>query len=152
MYAKPYFLTTALRERSELPMLDRRLIGLVPGAMRRVLETVLFQLLGLACDIALAWCASTFVAGFVASRPPAVAPIACLLALAIAGKAASSRLAGQSAFLASRDVRRLLREQVFSKLLRLGPDYTREVPTAEVVQLAVEGTEQLETYFGRYLP
>lgn len=120
--------------------------------MRRVLETVLFQLLGLACDIALAWCASTFVAGVVASRPPAVAPIACLLALAIAGKAASSRLAGQSAFLASRDVRRLLREQVFSKLLRLGPDYAREVPTAEVVQLAVEGTEQLETYFGRYLP
>ncbi|MCC6098842.1 MAG: ABC transporter ATP-binding protein/permease [Olsenella sp.] len=133
-------------------MLDRRLIGLVPGAMRRVLETVLFQLLGLACDIALAWCASTFVAGVVASRPPAVAPIACLLALAIAGKAASSRLAGQSAFLASRDVRRLLREQVFAKLLRLGPDYAREVPTAEVVQLAVEGTEQLETYFGRYLP
>lgn len=120
--------------------------------MRRVLETVLFQLLGLACDIALAWCASTFVAGVVASRPPAVAPIACLFALAIAGKAASSRLAGQSAFLASRDVRRLLREQVFAKLLRLGPDYAREVPTAEVVQLAVEGTEQLETYFGRYLP
>lgn len=37
-------------------------------------------------------------------------------------------------------------------MLRLGAAYTQSVPTAEVVQLAGEGTEQLETYFGAYLP
>ena len=38
------------------------------------------------------------------------------------------------------------------KLLRLGGSYTQAVPTAEVLQLAGEGVEQLETYFGAYLP
>lgn len=46
----------------------------------------------------------------------------------------------------------MLRRRVYEKLLALGPSYTRSVATSEVVQLSVEGTEQLETYFGQYLP
>ena len=45
-----------------------------------------------------------------------------------------------------------MRGLIYRKLLRLGAAYTQSVPTAEVVQLAGEGTEQLETYFGAYLP
>lgn len=41
---------------------------------------------------------------------------------------------------------------IYRKLLRLGTSYKEKVNTAEVVQVAVEGVEQLETYFGAYLP
>ncbi|MBR1684352.1 MAG: ABC transporter ATP-binding protein/permease, partial [Clostridia bacterium] len=34
----------------------------------------------------------------------------------------------------------------------LGPGYHEKVSTGEVIQVAVEGIDQLETYFGRYLP
>ena len=41
---------------------------------------------------------------------------------------------------------------IYQKLLRLGAAYNRQVQTSEVVQVAVEGIDQLETYFGAYLP
>lgn len=41
---------------------------------------------------------------------------------------------------------------IFSKLLRLGSGYREKVSTSEVVQVSVEGVDQLETYFGQYLP
>lgn len=45
-----------------------------------------------------------------------------------------------------------LREKIYRKLLKLGPSYKEDVKTSEVVQVAVEGVDQLETYFGAYLP
>jgi ATP-binding cassette subfamily C protein len=56
------------------------------------------------------------------------------------------------AFRASRNVKKRLREVIFSKLLRLGPSYQASGATAEIVQVATEGVDQLEMYFGRYLP
>ena len=54
--------------------------------------------------------------------------------------------------LSSRAVKKTLRTQIYEKLLRLGASYSEQVSTAEVVQVAVEGVDQLETYFGAYLP
>ena len=42
--------------------------------------------------------------------------------------------------------------RIYEKLLRLGTSYKEQVNTSEVVQVAVEGVDQLETYFGSYLP
>lgn len=55
-------------------------------------------------------------------------------------------------YLASESVKKRLREMIFSKLLRLGSGYREKVSTSEVVQVSVEGVDQLETYFGQYLP
>ena len=52
----------------------------------------------------------------------------------------------------SRAVKSTLRDRVIAKLLRLGPAYRSVAPTSEVVQVASEGVEQLETYFAQYLP
>jgi len=49
-------------------------------------------------------------------------------------------------------VKRRLRDAVYSKTQRLGGNYKNEFSTAEIVQLSGEGVEQLETYFGSYLP
>ena len=55
-------------------------------------------------------------------------------------------------FLSSRTVKRVMREQIYGKLLRLGTSYREHVKTAELVQESVEGVEQLESYFGQYVP
>jgi ABC-type multidrug transport system fused ATPase/permease subunit len=45
-----------------------------------------------------------------------------------------------------------LRERLFTKLLALGPAYTRGERTGELTAAAVEGVEALDAYFGQYLP
>mgnify|MGYP002230704084 CR=1 FL=1 len=50
-------------------------------------------------------------------------------------------------YLASSTVKKTLREKIYGKLLRLGSSYQEKVNTSEVVQVAVEGVDQLETYF-----
>lgn len=134
-------------------MFKRRLFDLVPDAMRHVLLTVAAQWAGLVADILLIWAVCTSLAGLAAGDASAgLVGTLSVGALSLALKATSTRVASHQAFAASADVKRLLRRQIFQKVLRLGPDYSREVATAEVVQLAVEGCEQLETYFGQYMP
>ena len=54
--------------------------------------------------------------------------------------------------MASANARVTLRELIYKKLLRLGPGYSNVESTAAVVQMSIEGVEQLEIYFGKYLP
>lgn len=55
-------------------------------------------------------------------------------------------------FAASENVKHRLREAVYDKLMKLGPNYRGTVSTAEAVQISTEGVDQLEIYFGRYVP
>ena len=132
-------------------MMDKRLLALVPEALRHVLATVAWQWAGLVGNVALVWViarvASSLVAGAAASQ--LASP---LLAAGIVLRVVAARMAAHESFAASQDVKRLLRRRIYEKLLAMGPGYTEQVPTAEVVQLSVEGCEQLETYFGQYLP
>ena len=45
-----------------------------------------------------------------------------------------------------------IRQAVYDKLVSLGPGYMRHVATSEAVQVSVDGAEQLEVYYGSYLP
>lgn len=63
-----------------------------------------------------------------------------------------SGLQAKFSFNASKTVKKKLRSMIYEKLLRLGAAYRERVSTSEVVQVAVEGVDQLETYFGAYLP
>ena len=74
--------------------------------------------------------------------------MAAVLAVRYLCAIASSKMS----YLSSKAVKRTLREQIYQKMLRLGAGYHQRVQTSEVVQVAVEGVEQLETYFGAYLP
>lgn len=55
-------------------------------------------------------------------------------------------------FKSSETVKTTLRNRIFSKLRRLGASYKERISSAEVVQLTGEGVDQLETYFGAYIP
>mgnify|MGYP004672424617 CR=1 FL=1 len=55
-------------------------------------------------------------------------------------------------YLSSRAVKKALRGAIYDKLLRLGASYSQQVRAPEIVQGTMEGVDQLETYFGTYLP
>ncbi|MGN8657214.1 ABC transporter transmembrane domain-containing protein [Catenibacterium mitsuokai] len=55
-------------------------------------------------------------------------------------------------YLVSVDVKRILREKIYDLILRTGASYNEYVSSSEVVQVSTEWVEQLETYFGKYLP
>lgn len=58
----------------------------------------------------------------------------------------------KASYQSSVEVKETLRQKIYEKLLRLGVSYHQKVSTSEVVQVAAEGIEQLEIYFGRYVP
>lgn len=132
-------------------MMDKRLLALVPEAMRHVLATVAWQWVGLLGNAAVVWVIARALAAL-AGGGTVPASALTILSAGIVARTISARLASRESFIASQGVKKTLRRRIYEKLLALGPDYVEAVPTAEVVQLSVEGCEQLETYFGQYLP
>lgn len=135
-------------------MLNKRLLGIVPGCKRYIVQNVALQWCVLAANIAMIFTLGLFLQALL--RGGAQAGVfwgtAAVMAAAAAVRFACTKGAARAAFYASKEVKKTLRGLIYRKLLRLGAAYTQSVPTAEVVQLAGEGTEQLETYFGSYLP
>lgn len=132
-------------------MMDKRLLALVPEALRHVLATVAWQWVGLLGNAAMVWVIARALAAL-AGGGTVPASALTILSAGIVARTISARLASRESFIASQGVKKTLRRRIYEKLLALGPDYVEAVPTAEVVQLSVEGCEQLETYFGQYLP
>ena len=133
-------------------MMDKRLLAFVPEAMRHVILAVAWKWAGLLSNICLVWGVASVLAAALEGAAVPYGMAAILIAVACVGKAISVWAQERESFAASQDVKRKLRRAILEKLLRLGPAYDRQVSTAEVVQLSVEGCEQLETYFGQYLP
>ncbi len=133
-------------------MMDKRLLALVPEAMRHVILAVVWKWAGLLSNICLVWGVASVLAAALEGTAVPYGMAAILIAVACVGKAISVWAQERESLAASQDVKRKLRRAILEKLLRLGPAYDRQVSTAEVVQLSVEGCEQLETYFGQYLP
>ena len=135
-------------------MLNKRLLGIVPGCKRHIVQNVALQWCALAANIAMIFTLGLFLQALL--RGSAQAGVfwstAAVMAAAATVRFACTKGAARAAFYASKEVKKTLRGLIYRKLLRLGAAYTQSVPTAEVVQLAGEGTEQLETYFGAYLP
>ncbi len=135
-------------------MIDKRLIGTVPESKKYIAANVTLQWCGLAANVAM----MMSVASLLASQLSARASSARLLTTAAVAAAAvlirwlCTTGAARMSDLSSRAVKKTLRTQIYEKLLRLGASYSEQVSTAEVVQVAVEGVDQLETYFGAYLP
>lgn len=67
-------------------------------------------------------------------------------------RAFCTKKASAYSYLASCEVKDTLRSRLYTKLLSMKNDYHESVSTSELVQLSVEGIDQLEIYFGRYLP
>lgn len=135
-------------------MINKRLIDTVPESKKYIAGNVIFQWISLAANITMMaviarLMQNLFFAPLTTSQIASTAAIG-ILALLIRGACAlcSSRMS----YLSSKAVKKTLRAAIYRKLLRLGTAYHEQVQTSEIVQVAVEGVDQLETYFGAYLP
>lgn len=132
-------------------MINKRLIGMMGDSKRYIAKNVVLQWVALLANIAMIFAVSAFLAGLCAGQGNLPAALLVLLAALIV-RFFCTQGAASASYNASRTVKKTLRAAIYEKLLRLGGSYTQAVPTAEVLQLAGEGVEQLETYFGAYLP
>ena len=135
-------------------MIKKRLIGLLAHGKKYIVFQVLWQWFALLCQVLITYAVAMTLDGavFGTLTEKRLAIYACLGAGGMALRFFCDRQAAQASFAASMDVKRILREKIYRKLLRLGASYREGVSTSEVVQMAAEGVEQLETYFGKYLP
>lgn len=135
-------------------MIKKRLIQSLSHAKKYIVWQVVFQWLALLCQIAVVWATVTLLCSALAGElsQSMLVSRGVVFCVAVVLKYVFDRVIARMSYLASVDVKRTLREKLYSKLLRLGASYRERVSTAELTQLSVEGVEQLETYFGRFLP
>ena len=135
-------------------MIDKRLIGTVPESRKYIAANVTLQWCGLVANVAMMMSVASLLASQLSARASSARLLttAAVAAAAVLIRCLCTTGAARMSDLSSRAVKKTLRTQIYEKLLRLGASYSEQVSTAEVVQVAVEGVDQLETYFGAYLP
>ena len=155
MYAPRLAATNDLSWKDVLHMMiNKRLIGTVSESKKYVAGNVALQWCSLAANIVMMTALTSLLAALYGGTAGAdqLWKTAVVAVLAVAVRFGCTVGASRMGYLSSKAVKRTLREQIYSKLLRLGASYKEQVSTSEVVQVAVEGVDQLETYFGAYLP
>lgn len=162
-------------------MFDKRLFSLAPGVGRLVAAKVLCQWVGLLSNVvfvvtvvvmlspALAVVESAFdpmfsmgdsglisrlFIGFGYGGFSAETYVGCVLAIVVCAvlRFLMMRAAAYFGAEAAERVKLALREQLFNKMLAIGPSYSQHVSTADVVQSAGEGIEQIQSFFELFLP
>ena len=136
-------------------MIKTRLIEQVPSSKKYIALTVLAQWLKTVANIVMIFILSNLLAQILDGKAfdfkellPYLGAIAAgMLVRYLCGYASS-----QTAFFASSEVKKVLRQKMYKKLTRMGASYSEKVSTSEVLQVFVEGVDQLELYFGKYLP
>ena len=135
-------------------MIKTRLIRLLSHAGKYIVYNVLWQWFALLCQIVVVFSITALLEGVLTGTlgEKDLIRTAVVFAAAVLIRFGCDKGAARASFAASVDVKRILREKIYDKLLRLGASYREQAATSEVVQMAAEGVEQLETYFGKYLP
>jgi len=135
-------------------MINKRLIGTVSESKQYIAGNVACQWVSLAANIAMMGTVANLLQSLYdgSAGGKKVAVTAVIAALAVIVRFVCNGLSSRMGYLSSKAVKKRLRELIYRKLLRLGTSYKEQANTSEVVQVAVEGVDQLETYFGAYLP
>ena len=142
------------RQKWRNAVINKKLLSFDRGALRYVGANVAFQWLGMLCNVifvrAIARLLGAVFAGTLTGAALRQDLVLCLGTVPL--RFAFTMLASSMSDQASKDVKRTLRSSIYAKLTRLGANYTETVATSEVVMLASEGVEQIDTYFAKYLP
>ena len=135
-------------------MINKRLIGTVPESRKYIAGNVALQWLSLVANMVMMTSIATLLSALYIYRETSAlffnAVMVMLAAMLV--RFACAIGASKMSYLSSKEVKKTLRRLIYEKLLHLGVSYQEQTTTSEVVQVAVEGVDQLETYFGAYLP
>lgn len=135
-------------------MIDKRLVGMVPDSKKYIAGNVVLMWCSLVANIVMMSGIALLLQKlfFKTADSRDIVLFAGLVAAVNVARYFLTTGASRMSYLSVRAVKKTLREQIYQKLLKLGMSYREELKTSEIVQVAVEGVEQLETYFGAYLP
>ena len=135
-------------------MIKTRLVGLLSHAKKYIVYTILWQWAALLSQVLAVFSSADLLERVVyrAVTVPIIERTILILVLVVVIRFICERMGARSSYLACVDVKRILREKIYEKMLKLGASYSEQVSSSEVVQVVAEGVEQLETYFGKYLP
>ena len=124
-------------------MFDKRLMELCPESRKFIVGNIVLQWIELflnAVMIGLIASAAEKLYRREMTAADAILPVV-IIAVTILVRFFTSRYAVRMSYLASRTVKRKMRDLIYKKLLKLGMSYREKVTTAELVQEAVEGVE-----------
>ena len=135
-------------------MIKTRLVKLLSHTKKYIAQMVLWQWIALLGQITAIFSIGRMVDCILMRQmsDQVIPTTFMILVIAVAIRFLCDQMATRASFAASVDVKRILREKIYEKLLCLGASYREHVSTSEVVQMSTEGVEQLEIYFGKYLP
>ena len=133
-------------------MIKKRLIAELGDSKKYIAGNVAAQWVGMLSNAVMIFSLGSLLQKLVENKSAGVGAAVAATVISLIVRAVCSFLQEKFSYLASKSVKKRLREMIFSKLLRLGSGYREKVSTSEVVQVSVEGIDQLETYFGQYLP
>ena len=143
---------------------DKRLFSLTPGIGKLVAAKVVALWLSLLADVLFAFmmanllvsvlqCAIWTAQGLDVVMPTTNLLLALLVLLTVCVvKYLTSRSAASFGTEAAERVKLALRERLYRKMLAMGPSYASRVRTADVVQSAGEGIDQIQSFFELFLP
>ena len=135
-------------------MIDKRLTHMMGKANRYIFLNVFFNWICLLANMAIvftiAWLLQNILTDGIESIK--ISGYLVIICMSLIVRFAATLMASKMSYAASSGVKKTLREKIYEKLLRLGISYNEKISTAEVVQVSVEGVEQLDIYFGKYLP
>ncbi len=135
-------------------MINKRLIGAVPESKKYIAGNVIVQWMALIANVCMMGSIASLLQRLFdrTATTSAIVVTVVIGLIALAVRFVCALASSRMGYLSSKTVKSTLREMIYRKLLLLGASYNEKVRTSEVVQVAVEGVDQLETYFGAYLP
>lgn len=134
-------------------MISKKLISQVPDAIVHIKKSVLLQLVSLIANISIMFTLGQILQlVFTGSSITGINRSMILILFSIGIRFLCTVIASKESYEASKTVKLVLREKIYTKMLNIGTRYTQKLSTAEVLQVTGEGVDQLEIYFGSYLP
>lgn len=135
-------------------MINKRLIHTVPQTKKTIVMQVILQWISLVANIiVMAGISNLFIHALDQSLSLSlIQSWLFIFLIAIFIRLLCSYFAVRCSYRSSKIVKTTYRDMILEKILKIGKSYTAHVNTSEIVQVAVEGIDQLETYFGQYLP
>lgn len=135
-------------------MINKRLVRLLSDGKKYIYGNILFQWINLIANIVAIFLISDFISDTYYGNitDAKLIRLIVILAIAVLARVICNIASSKMSYLSSKKVKQVLRHKIMEKMLTLGSSYNEKVRTSEVVQVSVEGVEQIETYFGLYLP
>ena len=135
-------------------MINKRLVRLLSDGKKYIYGNIFFQWINLIANIVAIFLISDFISDSYYGKvtDTKLIRLIIILAIAVLARVICNIASNKMSYLSSKKVKQVLRHKIMEKMLTLGSSYNEKVRTSEVVQVSVEGVEQIETYFGLYLP